>query len=254
VLCTYIRDSYRNEEASELADAIDDIASPIDQNGWASAGIYCFWDTSNNEVLYIGLAVNLSSRFRQHNGLISCPEKGCKRELINRWFESNEELGYSILVQSKLSQPAISNNTKEDINDEFKKKYPQLFYGIEAIQFSEGLLIEAENILNSSLPPWNRIGGSKSGALKASNDNVYLSKLFTNEITDLYVAMRTIRQISSNPTFEAYELYLHGVRLFMAVHDASLSKAWEMVPDFFEEKNRIISEEYIPGINELLSE
>ena len=41
---TVIIDAYRKEEALEMADAIDDLCSPTDNYGWASAGIYCFWD------------------------------------------------------------------------------------------------------------------------------------------------------------------------------------------------------------------
>ena len=53
---TVIIDAYRKEETLELADAIDDLCSPKDNNGWASAGIYCFWDYYAEAVLYIGLA------------------------------------------------------------------------------------------------------------------------------------------------------------------------------------------------------
>lgn len=39
---TVIIDAYRKEEAMEMANAIDDLCSPKDNYGWASAGIYCF--------------------------------------------------------------------------------------------------------------------------------------------------------------------------------------------------------------------
>ena len=42
---TVIIDAYRKEEALEMADAIADLCSPTDNYGWASAGIYCFWDS-----------------------------------------------------------------------------------------------------------------------------------------------------------------------------------------------------------------
>ena len=41
---TVIIDAYRKEETRELAEAIEDLCSPNDNYGWASAGIYCFWD------------------------------------------------------------------------------------------------------------------------------------------------------------------------------------------------------------------
>lgn len=49
------------------ANAIDDLCSPKDNYGWASAGIYCFW-------VYIGLAGDLAERFKQHNGILPTKE------------------------------------------------------------------------------------------------------------------------------------------------------------------------------------
>lgn len=66
---TVIIDAYRKEEALEMANAIDDLCSPTDNYGWASAGIYCFWDYYAEVVLYMGLAGDLAERFKQHNGI-----------------------------------------------------------------------------------------------------------------------------------------------------------------------------------------
>ena len=71
---TVIIDAYRKEEALEMADAIDDLCSPTDNYGWASAGIYCFWDYYAEAVLYIGLAGDLAERFKQHNGILPIKE------------------------------------------------------------------------------------------------------------------------------------------------------------------------------------
>lgn len=46
---TVIIDAYRKEEALEMADAIDDLCSPTDNYGWASAGIYCFGITMRKQ-------------------------------------------------------------------------------------------------------------------------------------------------------------------------------------------------------------
>ena len=67
---TVIIDAYQKSETMEWAEAIEDLCSPNDSYGWASAGIYCFWDYYFEEILYIGLAVNLSERFKQHNGIL----------------------------------------------------------------------------------------------------------------------------------------------------------------------------------------
>lgn len=63
-------DAYTKEEKEEIAEALDDLCSPNDNYGWASAGIYSFWDYNTKEIFYIGLAVDLTERFKQHNGLM----------------------------------------------------------------------------------------------------------------------------------------------------------------------------------------
>ena len=108
---TVIIDAYRKEEALEIADAIDDLCSPTDNYGWASARIYCFWDYYAEAVLYIGLAGNLAERFKQHNGILPIKE-GSKQKQIEDYFSRNERLGYTIFVQSPLSQPLVHRNRK----------------------------------------------------------------------------------------------------------------------------------------------
>lgn len=63
---TVILDAYTKAETEELAAAIDDLCCPKDHYGWASAGIYSFWDYNTHEVLYIGLASDLYERFRRN--------------------------------------------------------------------------------------------------------------------------------------------------------------------------------------------
>ena len=96
---TVIIDAYRKEETLEMADAIDDLCSPTDNYGWASAGIYRFWDYYAEAVLYIGLAGDLAERFKQHNGILPIKE-GSKQKQIEDYFSRNERLGYTIFVQS----------------------------------------------------------------------------------------------------------------------------------------------------------
>ena len=71
----------------ELANAIDDLCSPNDNYGWASAGIYCFWDYYAEAILYIGLASDLAVRFKQHNGIIPL-ESGSKQKQIEEYFSN----------------------------------------------------------------------------------------------------------------------------------------------------------------------
>ena len=55
VFGTIIMDSYKADEAESMSQNIDEICSPMDTVGWASAGIYSFWDYYTKDVLYIGL-------------------------------------------------------------------------------------------------------------------------------------------------------------------------------------------------------
>ena len=82
---TVIIDAYRREDTLEMANAIDDLCSPKDNYGWASAGIYCFWDYYAEAILYIGLAGDLAERFKQHNGILPIKE-GSKQKQIEEYF------------------------------------------------------------------------------------------------------------------------------------------------------------------------
>lgn len=107
---TIIMDSYVADEAKTIANNLDIICSPMNNMGWASAGIYFFWNYYTKEVLYIGLASDLCIRFKQHNGLYSTTKIGNKNKQINKYFSIYDRLGYSILVQSPLSQPIVNRN------------------------------------------------------------------------------------------------------------------------------------------------
>lgn len=110
---TIIMDSYKSDEVELMSQYIDDLCSPMDLYGWASAGIYSFWDYYTKEILYIGLASDLYVRFRQHNGLLPISENACKFKQIRSYFSLHERLGYSILVQSPLSQPIVHRNKEQ---------------------------------------------------------------------------------------------------------------------------------------------
>lgn len=88
---TVIIDAYRKEEAMEMANAIDDLCSPKDNYGWASAGIYCFWDYYAEAILYIDLAGDLAERFKQHNVILPIKE-GSKQKQIEEYFFQNKQL------------------------------------------------------------------------------------------------------------------------------------------------------------------
>jgi hypothetical protein len=109
---TVIIDAYKKDETYEIAYAINDICCANDNYGWSSAGIYCFWNYYTREIFYIGLAVDLHQRFMQHNGLAKVDNNSCKYDEITGYFDSYDKIGYTIFVQSPLSQPTIYKNKK----------------------------------------------------------------------------------------------------------------------------------------------
>lgn len=173
MLCSYIKEIYKKQDSCELADAINDIASPSDGYAWSSAGVYCFWNPENNDILYIGLAVDLSQRFKQHNSIVSCDPKGCKGPEISEWFETHPQLGYSVLVKSSLSQPYCSSVNPATISEDIMNGSTSS-YGQVSIERTEGLLLESCKIKHGTYPPWNKMGGSIVGSNKATKQHLSL--------------------------------------------------------------------------------
>ena len=136
---------------ASLAEAINDICCPNDNYGWASAGIYSFWDYYTNEILYIGLASDLYERFRQHNGLLPISHNACKYNQINDYFKSHMKLGFTIFVQSPMYQPLVHRN--KSLYEELAKKEDEPCgnyvnkQGIDSIKLVEGILLTIEKNL-----------------------------------------------------------------------------------------------------------
>lgn len=202
---TIIMDSYKSDEVELMSQYIDDLCSPMDLYGWASAGIYSFWDYYTKEILYIGLASDLYVRFRQHNGLLPISENACKFKQIRSYFSLHERLGYSILVQSPLSQPIVHRN-KEQYQDflNIPQGSPIPNYageeGLEHIRQAEGQLIESYKQIVGSVPPWNKIGGDVFSRKYATRSNyLHVVRAFSNGTPDNYLVSRaTIRELSGN--------------------------------------------------------
>lgn len=75
---------------------------------------YVYWDYYTNEILYISLAINLKERFKQHNWFYPSIDKNTyKYEQIEEYFKYQEKIGFSIIIQSPLSQPVTSKLKKE---------------------------------------------------------------------------------------------------------------------------------------------
>lgn len=175
---TVIVDRYKKSEVKEIVLALDELCSPKDNYGWASTGIYSFWNYYTKEIYYIGLAVDLTERFKQHNGLVEVAESACKIKQIEDYFSKYEILGYSIFVQSPLSQAITSKNAPDlKINPE---KYGFMDFRTdparEAVKRVEGILIEAYRLANGDFPEWNKVGGATCGQKSAKLGNYEIVK------------------------------------------------------------------------------
>lgn len=253
---TIIMDSYIADEAELMAKNLDEICSPMDTLGWASAGIYSFWNFYTKEILYIGLASDLCVRFKQHNGLYSTTETRCKYKQIQEYFSTYDRLGYSILVQSPLSQPIVHRN--ESMYRKFldiPKKMPIPNYageeGLEFIRQAEGQLIESYKQIVGEIPSWNKIGGDKISRKYASENNfLYVVKAFSKGTTNNYlVSKSTIRELAENATYEWFETQLHGLRMMMLTMNMSFEEAinvqLKLNPYFADQWKRIIDSKYL---------
>ena len=244
---TIIVDAYRKEETMDMAIAIDDLCSPEDNYGWSSAGIYSFWDYYKKEILYIGLASDLSYRFKQHNGIILI-KSGSKQKQIEDYFSKNEKLGYSIFTQYTLSQPLVHRNKKlykKITNQQISSDTDILFEeGIEDIKKVEGILIESFRKEYGYLPPWNKIGGSLYGQKRVMKNNINIVKSFCNpdnyEINPI-VSRSTIRELSNNPEWAWYENYLHDARM----NSLNLGIEYDKALSFVNEKDGFYTYERI---------
>ena len=253
---TIILDAYMADESEKMASLIEEICSPMDSLGWASAGIYSFWNYYTKEVLYIGLASDLYVRFKQHNGLYPISENACKIQQINEYFEVYDKLGYSILVQSPLSQPIVHRNEKRYRKFlDAPKGMPIPNYageeGLEFIRQAEGQLIESYKQYVGDVPPWNKIGGDAYSRKYASKNNyLYVISAFADGTPDNFLVSRsTIRELAENATYEWFETQLHGLRMMMLTMNMSFEDAvkiqLKLNPYFNDQWNRIVESKYL---------
>lgn len=250
MLATIMLDTFKKDEAPEVASALDELCSPHDNYAFSSACIYAFWTVPQQELLYIGLTKDIARRFRQHTGLVQCAENCCKRKQIETYFDSNDRLGLSVMVQSNLCQPKTKKD--EDViasaisDDPFIAEIKDVFDAEQNVALAEGMLLELHNQLGDRLPEWNKIHGSKHGRKRQSlyefsaqirtlqglvagksfehvlkeleEDGMPFELLLNMEGSELSElnARSTLREIADNATVCEHELLLHGVRITIA--------------------------------------
>jgi len=214
MLGTIVIEKYKKTERKDIQKALEILIVDNSQD-WATAGLYCYWDYNSREILYIGLAVDLVERYRQHNGLIYCNKKNCKYNEIEKYFENNEYIGFSIVLQSALSQP-INKRQRKKFNKSFNETELIFILGEQGygeIKRVEGILLEAFRQKYGRFPLWNKMGGSVIGQKSFKQINFGLLKLLVTNEANKYVSRVSLRELADNPTFCRYEAYLHSIRI-----------------------------------------
>ncbi len=249
MLCTFMADVYKKEDTASIVSALNEICNAGDNIGWSSAGVYCFWNPETKEILYIGLAVDLAQRFQQHNGLLPCPVNACKIEQITDYFEKNDLLGYSVLLQSSMYQPFNANYFArfEGEVDPDLVDYAEIDDAArEEIALLEGFLIQAHQN-QSKRPKWNKVGGSKRGQAinypSVSADR--LLNCFTGDYREPLLARSSLREIACDgEIFIMEDIILHIVRFNMLRLGMSYHEAWNFVDDMLNLRSHIRAIDY----------
>lgn len=235
MLGTIILQSYRRNQRKEIVKALDNLCNPNDTYGWSSSGLYAYWNYYTKELLYIGLTINLTERFKQHNGFYpKIKKETCKHEKIEKYFETNEKIGFSILVQSSISQPNTAQIKNKSIN------YPK----DKEIKYQEGLFIESYKLVNGKIPNWNKMNGDIKGKQAAKIEYGKSLEVMANKRKSFIRSESSLFEISENSTFEGHENFLHSVRLLAqiyGVHNAFQSQK-KIEPDRYK---RIIEDKYL---------
>ncbi|WP_368914594.1 GIY-YIG nuclease family protein [Exiguobacterium acetylicum] len=250
MFATIIQNAYRINETFDIVRYLEDLCSPKDPYGWSSSGIYSFWNYDTKEVYYIGLAVDLAERFKQHNGLISMKEGGCKYTKIQEYFNSNDKLGYSVFLQSPLSQPITRKNIESWFKYDLEQVSIQDFSREQSkidLRHIEGILIESFRMNFGRLPLWNSVGGSTVGQSRTTLGNYDIVYDFSHQRNSPLVSRSTLKEISENPTYEVYESFLHGIRQYILYSGLTFEEALFHIRkhDLSNTYNRIEEENYL---------
>jgi hypothetical protein len=266
VLASIIVNRYSLAEINQLADSIEELCSPNDGYGWSSSGIYCFWDFAAKEICYIGLAIDLPLRFRQHNGLSPCLEGCCKWGQIRTYFQTHRDLGYSVFAQSPMTQ-AITHRWEaarpgklewiaenfgyfdaSEVKDVLNRKV------VNTLRVTEGAMLAAYKRDHGRFPAWNEIGGLKRNFSQSKLDsaNYFMRSLaYSHTDDDPFTARCTFRELAANSIWERYESFLHGVRMLILGMGFTWDEACRHAHDGFGDLPQMCTNGYLAKLPRL---
>lgn len=258
-LATLVLNQYRSATIEDLVRGLDTMCSPADSYGWSSSGIYFFWDPSTREVLYVGLAVDLLLRFRQHNNLASCPSNCCKWNRILEYFGDREKLGYSILVQSRFDQAissgweSVNASQLESLTEEFgyldTEEAKRVINSpiVRELRRAEGALLALYQQDYGHLPAWNRIAGSDTLYADFEMEGARALLAAATGIPsrfDPLIAKSTLVELDANPMWCGYEELLHAARILVR-NGYSWDEAKQLVHDELDYLPKMEAEGYL---------
>jgi hypothetical protein len=205
---TFVRDVFGIDEASAIRAALDDIASPSFNHGWNSDAIYSFWDVATREILYLGLASDVSQRFAAHAGIHSKQTVGNKQAEVAAHLATHGQIGYSVVLHVSAIPMTVGRNRRQ-LGPEFRDTDNK-----RELADLEGRMIEAHRQLYGQRPPWNKMGGAATARAQLTNRVVDrdLFERLTGLRDDLFCARATIRVLSENPFAMYLELHMDAVR------------------------------------------
>lgn len=217
---TFIVDAYGEAEREQIAEALEALCSPKDDYGFASGGVYCFWSLKTRLPLYVGRAVDLPDRFRQHNGLKGKPGPNNKCAAVDAFFADEAILGYSVLVRSTLSQTetgrrrASPHLPPKRIMDWIEE--PDTIETEYEIAAAEGTAIRSHWLEHGELPEWNKVHGETTKWNGSMRRHDSTGDLFCAKVDSLLQARRTLRELADDPLSTEFELELHAARIWAA--------------------------------------
>ena len=213
---TIIIDTYTHEETDDIYNALDIVCNRKGFFSFDHYGIYTFWDFDTKEILYIGLSKNIRNRFANHNGISGTSEKGNKYKYITEYFNNNERLGYTILVQSPFEHKDEFLDSKDD-----------------EIKQIEGALLEDFKNNFGRLPIWNDIGGSIYGRTPYMiNRYGNIFDMIVGKTLDFMNAKSTLRELAKDLDKLAFESDLNVIRGRMYKYGESFEEAMEKLIKF----------------------
>jgi hypothetical protein len=209
---TVFLEAYREDEKEDVLKAIHALTG---SGGlWSSVGIYCYFNPSTALPLYIGKAMNVGSRFSQHNLAKSKPGSN-KRAKIDHYFQNNEVLGVSLLLL-----PSAFYASLDGLNNKKHRRIKNRFNA--AI---ESILILKQTKAKLS---WNIQNGSRLYLNQLRRDTHLIVGAMCGKLdtTNFWLtASETIRELPQTHENNEFETVLSFIRFQMLFLNKSLVEA-----------------------------